>query len=73
MYKHCGLSGSVNLALVATPHETIISLHRSKCRCYTNGVAINTTLVFVIFTNGESCFVVERSILEMVDRFYRSS
>ena len=24
---------------------------------------------FVIFTNGESCFVVERSIFEMVDRF----
>ena len=36
-------------------------------------VATNANLVFFIFTNGESCFVVERSIFEMVDRFCRSS
>ena len=35
--------------------------------------SLQTTLVFVIFTNGESCFVVERSIFEMVDRFCRLS
>ena len=69
MYRPCGAS----LRSPQLDTTVYIDTRRSKCRCYTNGVATNTTLVFVIFTNGESCFVVERSVFEMVDRFCRSS